>query len=43
MLKYVYWHIIIYFVPNLFLKILLLNKLLCISDFVEDTFARKAN
>ena len=26
MLKYVYWHIIIYFVPNLFPKILLIYK-----------------
>ena len=30
MLKYVYWHIIIYFVPNLFSKILLLYFFLCI-------------
>ena len=33
MLKYVYWHIIIYFVPNLFGKILLLYKLISIFAF----------
>ena len=33
MLKYAYWHIIIYFVPNLFPKILLLYKLICIFAF----------
>ena len=44
MLKYVYWHIIIYFVPNLFSKILLLYKLICIfaCNFKTETITMKA-